>query len=57
MDLEPLLHENTIRLVDLLLDKNLEVLIETNGTFDIGKVNDKSIKIVESKIIMCPGPL
>lgn len=48
---EPLIQENTRILVDQLLEKGYEVLLETNGSQDIGTVNPGCIKIVDIK---CP---
>lgn len=48
---EPLLNEDTPVLIGELLDKNYSVLVETNGSFDIRKVPEKAIKIMDIK---CP---
>ncbi len=48
---EPLLNEDTPVLIRKLLDKNYSVLVETNGSFDIRKVPEKAIKIMDIK---CP---
>ncbi|MDO9565633.1 MAG: radical SAM protein [Candidatus Desulfaltia sp.] len=48
---EPLLQNNTPLLISKLLEKGYEVLLETNGTFDISMVDKRCIKIVDIK---CP---
>ncbi|MCM8525828.1 MAG: radical SAM protein [Lentisphaeraceae bacterium] len=49
---EPLLQEETPKLVDLLLENGYTVLIETAGSIDISCVSDKAVRIVDMK---CPG--
>lgn len=49
---EPLLQEDTPLLVKQLLDEDYEVLLETNGTMDIGVIDNRCIKIVDIK---CPS--
>jgi len=49
---EPLLQSGTPLLVDRLLSEGCEVLMETNGSRDIGVVNPACVKIVDIK---CPG--
>lgn len=49
---EPLLQSGTPLLVDRLLSSGFELLMETNGSIDIGKINPACIKIVDVK---CPG--
>jgi 7-carboxy-7-deazaguanine synthase len=49
---EPLCHDGTPLLIAQLLDNNYTVLLETNGSKDIGKVDSRCIKIVDIK---CPG--
>ena len=49
---EPLLQEETPRLVDLLLKNGYTVLIETAGSIDISCVSNKATRIVDMK---CPG--
>ena len=49
---EPLLQEDTALLATTLLDKNVEVLIETNGSMDIRKLDPRCVKIVDMK---CPS--
>ncbi len=44
---EPLLQEGVYKLTRELLDKDFEVLIETNGSIDIGKLDEKVIRIVD----------
>ena len=48
---EPLLQKETPDLIYCLLEKGYEVLMETNGSFDISIVDDRCIKIVDIK---CP---
>ena len=49
---EPLIQKETPLLIYRLLEKGHEVLLETNGTQDIGKVDDRCVKIVDIK---CPS--
>ena len=49
---EPLAQKYTPILVDKLIETGYEVLMETNGTFDIGRINGRCIKIVDIK---CPS--
>lgn len=49
---EPLLQEETPALVRRLLDRGCQVLMETNGSQDISRVDRRCIKIVDIK---CPG--
>lgn len=49
---EPLLHPETKGLVKLLLDQGYTVLIETNGSLDIGILDKRSINIMDVK---CPS--
>jgi 7-carboxy-7-deazaguanine synthase len=49
---EPLCQDGTPLLIAQLLDNNYTVLLETNGSKDIGKVDSRCIKIVDIK---CPG--
>ncbi len=49
---EPLLQPETPELIDRLLADGFEVLMETNGSFDIGRVNAACVKIVDIK---CPA--
>ena len=49
---EPLLQDETPLLIYRLLEKNYEVLLETNGSIDISIVNSRCIKIVDIK---CPS--
>lgn len=48
---EPLLQDDTPMLISELLEKGYEVMMETNGTFDISIVDKRCIKIVDIK---CP---
>ncbi|MBN1694577.1 radical SAM protein [candidate division WOR-3 bacterium] len=49
---EPLLQEETPFLVDSLVDKGFNVLVETNGTKDISVISDKAAIIMDIK---CPS--
>ncbi|MBU4126432.1 MAG: radical SAM protein, partial [Proteobacteria bacterium] len=49
---EPLLQGDTPLLIDRLLEKKYEVLLETNGSIDISVVDNRCIKIVDIK---CPS--
>lgn len=49
---EPLLQEETAELIGKLLDLGYVVLLETNGSRDIGPVDQRCVKIVDLK---CPG--
>ena len=49
---EPLLQGDTPFLVDSLVDKDFNVLVETNGTKDISVVSDKATIIMDIK---CPS--
>lgn len=49
---EPLMQKETPLLVEKLLISGYKVLIETNGSFDIGMLNQNCIKIVDIK---CPS--
>lgn len=49
---EPLQQNETPRLITRLIQTGYEVLLETNGTFDIGKIHDQCVKIVDIK---CPS--
>jgi 7-carboxy-7-deazaguanine synthase len=49
---EPLLQPRTPDLINLLLEKGFHVLLETNGTKDIGPVDRRCIKILDIK---CPS--
>ncbi len=49
---EPLLQSQTPELVSILLDEGYEVMMETNGSFDIGFVDSRCEKIVDIK---CPS--
>jgi len=49
---EPLLQKEVFLLVDKLVDKKCKVLIETNGTVDLKKLNNQAIVIMDIK---CPS--
>jgi len=49
---EPLLQDNTPRLITELLDRGYTTLLETNGSQNIRSVDERCIKIVDIK---CPG--
>jgi len=49
---EPLLQEHTPDLVSELLNTGRTVLLETNGSLDISRVDPRCIKIIDIK---CPG--
>ncbi len=49
---EPLIQEETPALIQQLLNEGYEVLLETNGSQDISKVDDRCVKVVDIK---CPG--
>ena len=49
---EPLLQSETPELIFRLLEKGYQVLLETNGSMNIGKVDHRCIKILDIK---CPG--
>jgi 7-carboxy-7-deazaguanine synthase len=48
---EPLLQEEVYELIAALLEEGYQVLLETNGSIDIGKVDPRVVKIVDIK---CP---
>ena len=49
---EPLIQSETPLLITNLIEKGYEVLLETNGTIDLSRINERCIKIVDIK---CPG--
>lgn len=49
---EPLLQEQTPALIETLLNQNFTVLLETNGSLDIGAVDERCIRIMDIK---CPS--
>ena len=49
---EPLLQDECYLLVNLLLEEGYEVLLETNGSVPLDKVDSRVVKIVDIK---CPG--
>ncbi len=48
---EPLLQTKTLDLIFQLIENKYKVLLETNGSLDIGLVDDRCVKIVDIK---CP---
>lgn len=46
---EPLLQDETYKLIDRLVTDNLKVILETNGSLRLDKVNKKVIKILDIK--------
>jgi 7-carboxy-7-deazaguanine synthase len=49
---EPLIQKDTPLLIQKLLDIGFEVLLETNGSMDIGAIDDRCVKILDIK---CPS--
>ena len=49
---EPLIQNETPLLITNLIENGYKVLLETNGTIDISRVDERCIKIVDIK---CPG--
>jgi 7-carboxy-7-deazaguanine synthase len=49
---EPLLQKETPELVRRLIDQGYEVLMETNGSQDISKIDEKCIRVMDIK---CPS--
>lgn len=49
---EPLMQEDVYPLMNALLDKGYQVMLETGGAISINKVPEKVIKIIDIK---CPG--
>jgi 7-carboxy-7-deazaguanine synthase len=49
---EPLIQEETPALIQGLLDEDHEVLLETNGSQDISRVDERCVRIVDIK---CPS--
>lgn len=49
---EPLLQEETTELIRRLLDEELQVLLETNGSMDVSAVDRRCVKVVDVK---CPS--
>jgi 7-carboxy-7-deazaguanine synthase len=49
---EPLVQENTPMLVDVLVEAGYQVLMETNGSLDIDRVNRRCSRIMDIK---CPS--
>jgi len=48
---EPLLQDDTPELITRLLDDNFEVMVETNGSLDIGSIDERAVTIMDIK---CP---
>jgi len=46
---EPLLQKNTPELIKRLVDKGYKTLIETNGSFDISRIEKDCVKIMDIK--------
>ena len=49
---EPLFQSDTPRLIQVLLEKDYEVIMETNGSFDISRIDKRCVKIIDVK---CPS--
>jgi len=49
---EPLLQEETPTLISKILDDGYTVMLETNGSFDVGEIDGRCIKIIDVK---CPS--
>ncbi|MBW1835598.1 MAG: radical SAM protein [Deltaproteobacteria bacterium] len=49
---EPLIQEDTPLLISILLSKGYEVMLETNGSMDISRVDQRCMKILDIK---CPS--
>jgi len=49
---EPLLQSGTPKLITEIIESGCEVILETNGSFDIGQVDRRCHRIVDVK---CPG--
>ncbi len=49
---EPLMQENTPQLIALLIQKGFTVLMETNGSMDIRRVDPRCVRIMDIK---CPS--
>ncbi len=47
---EPLLQEGATSLIKSLLDKEFQVLLETNGSLDVGSVDPRCIRIIDVKM-------
>ncbi len=48
---EPLLQEEVYSLIKELLDREYKVLLETNGSLDIGRLDKRTVKVLDLK---CP---
>ncbi|MCX8011618.1 MAG: 7-carboxy-7-deazaguanine synthase QueE, partial [Desulfobacterota bacterium] len=49
---EPLIQEETPSLINTLIENEYKVLLETNGSMDIGRINPKCVRIIDFK---CPS--
>lgn len=49
---EPLIQEETPRLVTVLLEQDFQVLMETNGSKDISSIDERCVRIIDIK---CPS--
>ena len=49
---EPLLSPELNQLVDALAGNNYHILVETNGSLDIGKLDERAVRIIDIK---CPS--
>jgi len=49
---EPLIQKETPDLIHALLKRDYEVLLETNGSLDTGKIDERCVKIIDVK---CPS--
>jgi 7-carboxy-7-deazaguanine synthase len=49
---EPLIQKETPDLIHLLLNKDFEVLLETNGSIDISPIDERCVRLVDIK---CPS--
>lgn len=47
---EPLLQEDTLPLISNLLDKGFRVLLETNGSLDVSRVDRRCLRIIDVKL-------
>ena len=47
---EPLLQEDTLPLISNLIDKGFRVLLETNGSLDISRVDPRCLRIIDVKL-------
>lgn len=49
---EPLLNEEVYSLIDMLLAEGYQILLETNGSLDISRVDERVVRIIDIK---CPS--